>query len=107
MLDVRFLPNPYWIDELRPLTGHGRAGRARTCRVSRSTAEFMERLEALLDVIVPGYIAEGKAYLTIAVGCTGGRHRSVVVADELAGYFRERGQPVAVEHRDVERSNDR
>ena len=60
-----------------------------------------------MDVIVPGYIAEGKAYLTIAVGCTGGRHRSVVVAEELARYFRERGQPVAVEHRDLDRSHER
>ena len=56
----------------------------------------------LLDVTVPGYIAEGKAYLTIAVGCTGGRHRSVVVSEELADYFRKRGFPVKIDHRDVE-----
>ena len=56
---------------------------------------------------MPGFIAEGKSYLTIAVGCTGGHHRSVVVAEELGRYFRERGLPVVVEHRDVERSNDR
>jgi UPF0042 nucleotide-binding protein len=65
--------------------------------------EFMQRLEGLFDVTVPGFVAEGKAYLTIAVGCTGGRHRSVVVADELAGSFAERGLPVTVEHRDLER----
>ena len=69
----------------------------------RPYAEFMRRLRALLDAIVPGYVAEGKAYLTVAVGCTGGRHRSVVVAEELAEYFRKRGYPVAVEHRDLER----
>ena len=92
MLDVRFLPNPYWIEELRPLTGVDE----QVCAYVQGQPqyrEFVERLEALMDVIVPGYIAEGKAYLTIAVGCTGGRHRSVVVADELARYFRERGSP--------------
>ena len=64
----------------------------------------MERLEALLEVVVPGYVAEGKSYLTIAVGCTGGRHRSVVVSEELGGYFAERGIPVTVAHRDLDRS---
>ncbi len=63
----------------------------------------MQRLAPLFDVTVPGFVAEGKAYLTIAVGCTGGRHRSVVVADELAGTFAARGLPVTVEHRDLER----
>jgi UPF0042 nucleotide-binding protein len=58
----------------------------------------------LLDVAMPGYIAEGKSYLTVAVGCTGGRHRSVVVSEELAEYFRKRGLPVTIEHRDVEHS---
>ena len=66
-------------------------------------AAFIERLDALLDVIVPGYVDEGKSYLTIAVGCTGGRHRSVVVAEELGRYFRERGLPVRVVHRDLGR----
>jgi UPF0042 nucleotide-binding protein len=106
MLDVRFLPNPYWVEELRRLTGIDEP----VCAYVEGQPqyrEFVERLEALMDVIVPGYIAEGKAYLTIAVGCTGGRHRSVVVAEELARYFKERGQPVGVEHRDVERSDDR
>ena len=64
----------------------------------------MRRLRMLLDVAVPGYIAEGKSYLTVAVGCTGGRHRSVVIIEELAEYFRKRGLPVKVEHRDVEHS---
>jgi len=106
MLDVRFLPNPYWVDELRPLTGIDEP----VCAYVEGQPQyrgFVERLEALLDVILPGYIAEGKAYLTVAIGCTGGRHRSVVVAEELARYFRERGQPVAVEHRDLERGHER
>ena len=63
----------------------------------------MERLRALLDVAVPGYVREGKSYLTVAVGCTGGHHRSVVVAEALGAYFREHGLPVVVVHRDVER----
>ena len=64
---------------------------------------FMERLRALLDVTVPGYVREGKSYLTVAVGCTGGHHRSVVVAEALGAYFREHGFPAVVVHRDVER----
>ncbi|MDP9297142.1 MAG: hypothetical protein M3O98_00530, partial [Actinomycetota bacterium] len=64
---------------------------------------FMERLTALLDVTVPGYLSEGKSYLTIAIGCTGGRHRSVVASDELAAYFRDHGLPVTVTHRDLDR----
>ena len=102
VLDVRFLPNPHWVDELRPLPGTDERVGAYV-HEQPAYGEFMERLRALLDVTVPGYVREGKAYLTIAVGCTGGRHRSVVVADELAGYFRERGLPVAVDHRDLDR----
>ena len=102
VLDVRFLPNPHWIEELRPLPGTDERVGAYV-HEQPAYGEFMERLRALLDVTVPGYVREGKAYLTIAIGCTGGRHRSVVVADELAGYFRERGLPVAVDHRDLDR----
>jgi len=104
MLDVRFLPNPYWIDELRPLPGTDQ----RVCAYVEGQPQyrdFIDRLRGLLDVIVPGYVDEGKSYLTIAVGCTGGRHRSIVAAEELAAYFRERGHPVAVEHRDLERGS--
>jgi UPF0042 nucleotide-binding protein len=103
VLDVRFLPNPYWVDELRPLPGTERRVRDYV-RDQDQYAAFMERLEALLEVVVPGYVAEGKSYLTIAVGCTGGRHRSVVVSEELGGYFSERGIPVTVAHRDLARS---
>ena len=60
-------------------------------------------VRALFDLVVPGYVQEGKSYLTIGIGCTGGRHRSVVVADELAGYFRDRGLAAAIDHRDLER----
>jgi UPF0042 nucleotide-binding protein len=103
VLDVRFLPNPHWVDTLRPLPGTDPEVRAYV-EGQDQYGEFVERLEALLDVVVPGYVREGKAYLTIAVGCTGGRHRSVVVSEDLGGWFRDRGLPVAIEHRDLDRS---
>ena len=102
VLDVRFLPNPHWIDELRPLPGTD--DRVRTHVKGQQTyREFMRRLRSLLGFMVPGFVAEGKSYLTIAVGCTGGRHRSVVIVDELANFFRDKGMPAAVDHRDLDR----
>jgi UPF0042 nucleotide-binding protein len=102
VIDVRFLPNPHWVDELRPLPGTDE--RVRTYVKGQQTyREFMRRLRALLGFMVPGFVAEGKAYLTVAIGCTGGQHRSVVVADELAAFFRDKGLPVSVEHRDLDR----
>jgi UPF0042 nucleotide-binding protein len=102
VFDVRFLPNPHWLDRLRPLPGTD--PRVRSYVVSQEMyGDFMRRLRSLLNVVVPGYVAEGKSYLTIAVGCTGGRHRSVVVAEELAQYFRKHGHSVAVAHRDLDR----
>ena len=102
VFDVRFLPNPYWIDHLRHQIGHDEPVR-RYVTGQRGYGDYVERLRALLDVSVPGYVAEGKSYLTIAIGCTGGQHRSVVVAEELAGYFRSKGLPVKVQHRDLPR----
>lgn len=102
VLDVRFLPNPYWMDQLRPLPGTEDVVRNHVTGRPQYR-QFMDRLRALLDEMLPGYLAEGKSYLTVAVGCTGGRHRSVVVAEELAGFFRERGLPVTREHRDIQR----
>ncbi|HET6776773.1 MAG TPA: RNase adapter RapZ [Actinomycetota bacterium] len=102
VIDVRFLPNPHWVDELRPLPGTD--DRVRTYVKGQQTyREFMRRLRALLGFMVPGFLAEGKAYLAVAVGCTGGQHRSVVVADELATFFRDKGLPVSVDHRDMDR----
>jgi UPF0042 nucleotide-binding protein len=103
VLDVRFLPNPHWVQELRPLPGTDEQVKAYVSGQPQYVA-FMEKLRALLDVTVPGFIAEGKSYLTIALGCTGGHHRSVVASEELAGYFHERGLPVTVTHRDIDRS---
>lgn len=103
VLDVRFLPNPHWIPELRSLPGTDTAVRSYV-RGQPAYGAFMDRLRGLLDVAVPGYVEEGKSYLSVAIGCTGGRHRSVVAADELADYFREHGLPVVVSHRDVDRT---
>ncbi|HET9724518.1 MAG TPA: RNase adapter RapZ [Actinomycetota bacterium] len=102
VIDVRFLPNPHWVDELRPLPGTDE--RVRTyVRGQQTYREFLRRLRALLGFMVPGFVAEGKSYLTVAIGCTGGRHRSVVVSEDLGQFFRDKGLSVTVEHRDVER----
>jgi len=103
VFDVRFLPNPHWVPELRLHPGTDPAVRAYV-QGNELYPVFIERLEALLDVALPGYLAEGKSYLTIAIGCTGGHHRSVVVAEELAAWIRERGLPTVLVHRDVERA---
>jgi RNase adapter protein RapZ len=100
--DVRFLPNPHYDQDLRELTGHdqsvvdyiGRDGRLE---------ELYVRLHALLDFLLPQYVAEGKSHLVIAIGCTGGRHRSVAIAEHLAARYRDNDDlDVAVAHRDVE-----
>jgi RNase adapter protein RapZ len=102
VIDCRFLPNPHWVDDLRPLPGTDE--RVRTyVRGQQTYREFMRRLRGLLGYMIPGFVAEGKSYLTVAIGCTGGRHRSVVIADELAAFFRDKGLPVAVDHRDLDR----
>ena len=100
--DVRFLPNPHWVPDLRTLPGTDERVRDYV-EGQPAYAPFLDRVTALLDATVPGYVAEGKSYLTVSVGCTGGHHRSVVVAEALGTYFRERGLPVIVVHRDVDR----
>jgi UPF0042 nucleotide-binding protein len=101
VLDVRFLRNPYYVDELRPLTGLDPEVQAHV-RDDPDLEPFVERLEALLAPLLPRYEAEGKSYLTIAFGCTGGQHRSVYVAERVAGWLRaEQGRDAAVRHRDI------
>lgn len=100
VMDVRFLPNPHWQDDLRPLTGHDPAVRDYVLETAVATS-FIDHLDALLSDVFPAYQAEGRSYLTVAIGCTGGRHRSVAVAEELARRFRERGVAVRTSHRDV------
>jgi len=102
MFDCRFLPNPNWVEELRPLNGLDEPVR-RFVLSQEATGPFLERLEDLLAMLLPAYTAEGKSYLTIAVGCTGGRHRSVVLAQELAERLSRRGCAASVLHRDADR----
>jgi UPF0042 nucleotide-binding protein len=102
VFDCRFLPNPHWIEHLRPLTGQDEAVR-RYVLEQADTAGFLERVDNLLALVLPAYVKEGKSYLTIAVGCTGGRHRSVVISEELARRIERRGFSPLVHHRDITR----
>ncbi len=102
VMDVRFLPNPHWEDDLRPLTGHDRKVRDYVLETAAGSG-FVERFDDLLASLLPQYEAEGRSYLTVAIGCTGGRHRSVAVAEELAERLRGRGIAVRTSHRDVAR----
>ncbi|MFL5843708.1 MAG: RNase adapter RapZ [Solirubrobacteraceae bacterium] len=101
--DVRFLPNPHWEPELRPLTGHDRRI-VEYVSGQDTLVEFYDRLMPLLDFLIPQYTAEGKSHLVVAIGCTGGRHRSVVITEDLAARYRESDQ-VFVEalHRDIDK----
>lgn len=102
VLDCRFLPNPHWVEDLRPLNGTTPAVRDYVLNAV-GTRPFLKRAEQLIDAVLPGFAREGRHYLTLAVGCTGGRHRSVVVADELACYIREADYAATVVHRDLEK----
>ena len=103
VFDVRFLPNPYYVADLRPLTGLDERVRDYVFS-SPQTGEFMDRLEEFVGWLLPRYEEEGKTALVIAVGCTGGHHRSVAVAHALAERLRKNGGPVAESHRDMGRS---
>jgi UPF0042 nucleotide-binding protein len=99
VFDVRFLPNPHFIPEFRPLTGrHPKV--AKYIRSFPQTAEFIQRISDLLVYLLPHYIHEGKSYLTIAVGCTGGQHRSVMISEDVAKRLKKAGYRVKVVHRD-------
>jgi UPF0042 nucleotide-binding protein len=102
VFDCRFLPNPHWVEALRPLTGCDEPVR-RFVLGQPAAGEFMQRVEDLLEFLLPWYVKEGKSYLTIAMGCTGGRHRSVALAEDLARRIRRHGYDPVVYHRDVER----
>ena len=102
VFDCRFLPNPHWVDELRPQTGLDDAVRDYVLDQAES-GEFLGKVDDLLGLLLPAFLKEGKSYLSIAVGCTGGRHRSVVIADELAKLLAKRGFEPTVQHRDISR----
>jgi UPF0042 nucleotide-binding protein len=99
VFDVRFLPNPHFVPEFRPLTGRD----PRVAKYIRSfpqSQEFISRISDLLVYLLPHYIHEGKSYLTIAFGCTGGQHRSVMIAEDVAKHLRRAGHRIKVVHRD-------
>jgi len=100
VFDVRFLPNPHYDEMLRPRDGRDPAVRAFVLENEEAQA-FLYRLTQLLEFLVPRYAAEPKAYLTLAIGCTGGRHRSVAIAEELAVFLTSLGYPVTIKHRDA------
>ncbi|HEY1465518.1 MAG TPA: RNase adapter RapZ, partial [Acidimicrobiales bacterium] len=102
MFDCRFLPNPYWVESLRPLSGLDQPVRDYVLGRSETT-EFLDKLDDMLAMLIPAYVREGKSYLTVAMGCTGGRHRSVALAEELALRLNKHGIATSVFHRDVER----
>ncbi|MGZ4786532.1 MAG: RapZ C-terminal domain-containing protein, partial [Acidimicrobiales bacterium] len=102
VIDCRFLPNPHWVEDLRPQTGLDAPVREYVMG-QPVTAEFLDELTSLLELLLPAYVAEGKSYLTLALGCTGGHHRSVVIAEEIAARLSERGYDPKVSHRDIGR----
>jgi RNase adapter protein RapZ len=102
VVDCRFLPNPHWIPELRPMTGRDEAVREYVLSQPGAT-EFLDRYEGVLELVTEGYKREGKRYALLAVGCTGGKHRSVAIAEELAARLTAAGTDVTVTHRDLGR----
>ena len=103
VFDVRFLPNPHFIPKLRKYSGKD----PRVARYIRSfpqTKEFMRRLEGMLLYLIPHYIREGKSYLTVAIGCTGGRHRSVALTESLRRTLKKKHYAAKVVHRDIDKS---
>jgi UPF0042 nucleotide-binding protein len=102
VIDCRFLPNPHWVEALRPYTGLDEPVR-RYVMDQPEAKELLDKLDDLFAFLIPAYEREGKAYLSIAIGCTGGHHRSVVIAEELASRIRAAGFEPTVHHRDINR----
>jgi UPF0042 nucleotide-binding protein len=102
VFDCRFLPNPFWVEELRPFSGLDEPVREFVLDQPESVS-FLEKVDDLLTSILPAFVREGKSYLTIAMGCTGGRHRSVALAEALGARLASHGQAAAVFHRDIDK----
>jgi UPF0042 nucleotide-binding protein len=102
VFDVRFLPNPYWDESLRPLSGLDEPVRDYVLDNPIAT-RFLGHLEEMLSTLLPAYVAEGKSYLSIAIGCTGGQHRSVAIAERLGSWFGSRDMRPRMTHRDLVR----
>ena len=103
VIDVRFLPNPYYVENLRPLTGRDQPI-IDFVMAQKQTGTFLKKFEELLKFLIPNYISEGKNQLVLSVGCTGGRHRSVVLAEEICKRLSENSDyGLRLEHRDIDR----
>ncbi|MDO5041809.1 MAG: RNase adapter RapZ, partial [Peptoniphilus sp.] len=102
IFDVRFIPNPYYIPELKEYTGEDEAVKAFVLK-NAITEKFIEKISDLLTFLIPHYTEEGKSGLIIGIGCTGGRHRSVAIAEELKNILEEGGERVVLTHRDIKR----
>jgi UPF0042 nucleotide-binding protein len=102
VVDCRFLPNPHWVDELRPLSGLDAPVRDYVM-AQPETEEFIQRLDDLFALVLPAFVREGKSYLTVAFGCTGGRHRSVAIAEAVGRRLAAHGHQPNVVHRDIDR----
>ncbi len=100
VFDARFLPNPFWVPELRPHTGL-ETDVSDYVLSQAAAGPFFDAIESLIKVVSPGYLNEGKRFATIAIGCTGGKHRSVAIAEELARRLRTQGVQSLVMHRDL------
>ena len=105
VMDVRFLPNPFYLDELRELDGTDHRV-VEYVLASEDSGNFLNKFSELLNFVLPMYQREGKSYLVIAIGCTGGQHRSVTIVNELAGRLREKNGAVTVRHRDIVRRRE-
>lgn len=102
IVDARFLPNPFYVASLKKLTGKNKKVKQYVLR-SYEARDFVARITGIISDIIPNYVHEGKYHLTIGVGCTGGQHRSVVIAEEIAEKFKSRGKRVVVVHRDLKK----
>ncbi|MDP4179616.1 MAG: RNase adapter RapZ [Bacillota bacterium] len=104
VFDVRFIPNPYYISSLKKLTGKHEAVKEYVLK-AKETETFISKLSDMLEFLIPNYIKEGKSQLVIGIGCTGGKHRSVAIADEVYRLLAEKQHRVVIEHRDIEKDN--
>jgi UPF0042 nucleotide-binding protein len=102
IFDVRFIPNPFYIESMKKLTGKHNNVKEYVLRMPE-TAEFLDKLNSMLDFLIPNYVKEGKSQLVIGIGCTGGRHRSVAIADELCRDLSEKQRRTIIEHRDIDK----
>ena len=100
VFDVRFLPNPYYVEELRPLTGNDKPIQD-FVMASPLAGEFLDKLQDMVEFLIPNYVLEGKNSLVISIGCTGGKHRSVTLANELYNRLQGGNYGIKIEHRDI------